>query len=213
MSLGIIEIGKLLAVQKVLDRKIYDRFPGLKNEPWEWKITALLTEIGECANEWRGFKKWSVNQTPVTKKRIYKKCSRCDGRGEDPNDSFVVCLECKGDGTLLVKITNPLLEEYVDILHFLLSIGLEIKTDLDCINLSISNASGTLYQFNNMFIATVYFDHEVHTGNKATVEATYLDMWAVFKGLGTKLGFTWAQVEAAYYAKNEINHARQDGGY
>lgn len=34
-----------------------------------------------------------------------------------------------------------------------------------------------------------------------------------FLELGLELGFTFAQIENAYYAKNRINHERQDNGY
>jgi len=34
-----------------------------------------------------------------------------------------------------------------------------------------------------------------------------------FNQLGRKLGFTWEQVEEAYYTKNKVNHARQESGY
>ncbi|MED4886180.1 dUTP diphosphatase [Lysinibacillus fusiformis] len=39
---------------------------------------------------------------------------------------------------------------------------------------------------------------------------------SVFEGfinLGIALGFTWEQVEEAYYAKNKVNHERQNAGY
>jgi len=38
-------------------------------------------------------------------------------------------------------------------------------------------------------------------------------MFGYFIGLGEMLGFSWKQVEDAYYAKNKINHERQDAGY
>ncbi|WP_176714346.1 dUTP diphosphatase, partial [Limosilactobacillus reuteri] len=35
----------------------------------------------------------------------------------------------------------------------------------------------------------------------------------VFLGLGKLLGFTWDEIEQAYFKKNEVNHKRQDSGY
>lgn len=48
---------KLFDTQKVLRDRI-----GYEGEDrFEKLILALLVEIGECANEWRGFKFWSKN--------------------------------------------------------------------------------------------------------------------------------------------------------
>src|SRR5690606_16902042 len=94
---------KLFEMQKVLrDRIDYnepDRFNKL--------ILALLVEIGECANEWRGFKFWSTDQKPRTKEYLTNYTEQ---------DSIL------GPGA---QWRNPLLEEYVDGLHFVLEIGIE----------------------------------------------------------------------------------------
>jgi dimeric dUTPase (all-alpha-NTP-PPase superfamily) len=58
-------------------------------------------ELGECANEWRGFKFWSVNQIPHTS------AVRVPTMMEEDKEYY-----------------NPLLEEYVDGLHFVLELGL-----------------------------------------------------------------------------------------
>ena len=62
-------------------------------------ILALLVEIGECANEWQGFKFWSTDQEPIT---------------------YGVKAVEFGTATY-----NPLLEEYVDGLHIVLDLGIE----------------------------------------------------------------------------------------
>jgi dimeric dUTPase (all-alpha-NTP-PPase superfamily) len=59
-------------------------------------------ELGECANEWRGFKFWSVNQLPHTS-AVRTPCMM-----EEDKEYY-----------------NPLLEEYVDGLHFVLELGLD----------------------------------------------------------------------------------------
>ncbi len=57
---------KLFDMQKVLrDRIDYyepDRFNKL--------VLALLVELGECANEWRGFKFWSKRQKPYSQQKL-----------------------------------------------------------------------------------------------------------------------------------------------
>jgi dimeric dUTPase (all-alpha-NTP-PPase superfamily) len=41
----------------------------------------------------------------------------------------------------------------------------------------------------------------------------YDDLFGNFINLGKLLGFTWDQVEKAYFEKNAINHQRQESGY
>lgn len=72
----------------------------------DWKLLALQVELAECANEWRGFKKWSKDQKP-----------RIEVLTNNPD---------KTDKNKPWLIRNLLLEEYVDCLHFILSIGLEL---------------------------------------------------------------------------------------
>jgi dimeric dUTPase (all-alpha-NTP-PPase superfamily) len=42
---------------------------------------------------------------------------------------------------------------------------------------------------------------------------SYLYLLDVYIGLGEMLGFTQAEIEQAYIAKNEVNHDRQNTGY
>jgi dimeric dUTPase (all-alpha-NTP-PPase superfamily) len=91
---------KLFQTQKVLRDRIGYNEPDRFNK----LILALLVELGECANEWRGFKFWSVNQIPHTS------AVRVPTMMEEDKEYY-----------------NPLLEEYVDGLHFVLELGLELK--------------------------------------------------------------------------------------
>src|SRR5690606_8268723 len=118
---------KLFKIQDVLRKRIVEKH-GLQNEDLlDKKILALQVELGELANEWRGFKFWSEDREP----RNYEKCHVCQGQGETMVPAFPsfdefeqeLCPVCQGEGT---TETNPLLEEYVDGIHFFLSIGLEI---------------------------------------------------------------------------------------
>src|SRR5690625_1744280 len=102
---------KLFKIQAELDKRIIEKH-GLQNEDLlDKKILALQVELGELAQNWRGFKFWSGRQEPVT------------------NDLRVA--DYKESGEAILETYNPLLEEYVDCLHFILSIGLEIQIDLD----------------------------------------------------------------------------------
>lgn len=184
---------KLFETQKVLrDRIGY-------NEPdrFEKLILALLVEIGECANEWRGFKFWSKDQEP----RLRKERKQLK-EGLELFDNY----ECAYEWVPY----NPLLEEHVDLLHFLLEIGLELNY-IDFEIWTIKEKTISL-QFIEVFnrISNLLFQMRV-TG-KVTIEC-YEYAWSTYIGLGEMLGFTWEQIEEAYYAKNQINHERQSNGY
>jgi dimeric dUTPase (all-alpha-NTP-PPase superfamily) len=194
------ELTKLFDMQRKLDDHIMDEHPELKGQNnLDWKILALLVELGECANEWRGFKKWSKDQEPRTE----VKCIICNGDGYVQDSPFSVgpCFECLGTG----KVEgNPLLEEYVDCLHFTLSIGLEMNVKKIKV-LSLKKESITV-QFINLFNAATIFKINYS-------ETAYLMFLSAFIGLGELLGFTWEQIEEAYFSKNAVNHARQESGY
>ncbi|MEQ6357726.1 dUTP diphosphatase [Lysinibacillus sp. M3] len=191
---------KLFETQAVLDEHIIQEHPELRGQNnLDWKLLALQVELGECANEWRGFKKWSKDQEPRTRVA----CQPCNGSGLL---SFVVkktCRFCNGSGT----VGNPLLEEYVDCLHFILSIGLEIDVetslvwdDIDFFDTDITvqfiGVASTISQLRNW-----------------KSRGSWEGLFSKFYILGKMLGFTWEQVEEAYYAKNKVNHERQNTGY
>ncbi|MBW8350752.1 dUTP diphosphatase [Bacillus sp. IITD106] len=187
-------LGKLFELQRELDDHILEEHPELKGQNnLDWKILALQVELGECANEWRGFKKWSNDQEPRTG-TIYK-------------------YDDEGRGTLEAH-TNPLLEEYVDSLHFILSIGLELDSEIrTCV------VEPFIYDENsitNQFIEINYQSHLVISAyeyKKSDAVDSWFTLFNLFAGLGEMLGFKWEEVEQAYIQKNEVNHARQESGY
>src|SRR5699024_398765 len=112
------------------------------------------------------------------------------------------CPNCiKGKVTVFY---NPLLEEYVDVVHFLKSIANDlgytshtyIKTqprDLNDLVIGITNA---------VTILAVNPSHKL-------MESIYNNVIT----LGYQLGFDEEQVIAAYHDKNKENHSRQSNGY
>ena len=99
---------KLFDLQRQLDEHIEKEHPRQDGEDrLAKKILALQVELGELANEWRGFKYWSNNQEPRT------------ALTEIPSYAGIPFFTD-------AKTRNPMLEEYVDCLHFILSIGLEL---------------------------------------------------------------------------------------
>lgn len=97
------------------------------------------------------------------------------------------------------------LEEYVDCLHFLLSIGLD-ENFVDA-QIHIKNSPRDLVQqFQEVFLRSSRFYQSLK-------EEDYVALFEVFLSLGQNLGFTWEEIEEGYLRKNKINHQRQDEGY
>lgn len=198
---------KLFETQAALDEHIMQEHPELRGQDnLDWKLLALQVELGECANEWRGFKKWSKDQKPRTK--IEHLCIYCNGMGLVRPDDFssgMPCEEC--DGTGKIGETNPLLEEYVDCLHFILTIGLEIgveeEIDWDDITTDESNITRQFLEITERILELDQWENK----------DSWQELFEEFYLLGKLLGFTWEEVEEAYYAKNKVNHERQNDGY
>src|SRR5699024_9188223 len=109
-------LNKLFPLQKQLDEHIVKE-KGLEGQDLlDKKILALQVELGELANEFRGFKFWSENQEPNV---LSYKCSECGFTRKENID----CPLADEHYEFYMIGFNPLLEEYVDCLHFILSIG------------------------------------------------------------------------------------------
>lgn len=184
-------LSKLFKMQKKLDQHIIQE-KGLEGQDLlDKKILALQVELGELANEWRGFKFWSKDQEPRTE--VF-------ATSPNPNEPLVV-------------EKNPLLEEYIDCLHFILSIGLEIgdenwKPHYSKVAVHFCGDELTT-QFNELFRSI----SGLRTTSKAGRSIWYGAVFSTFLGLGEMLGFTWEQIEQAYFEKNKVNHERQENGY
>lgn len=214
-------LNKLFDTQKVLDTRIGKEHPKVDGEDrLAKKILALQVELGELANEWRGFKFWSNDQEPRNKDI---KCHACKGSGvfSLPDDPFEPCLLCDSTG---IQDKNPMLIEYVDCLHFILSIGLEDAKrygETYPIYYKFESIEAIKYesiieQFNYSFSQISYFMDcacQCEMGTETEVDEQYETIFRIFLGLGEMLGFTREQIEQAYYEKNEVNHERQNTGY
>ena len=100
---------------------------------------------------------------------------------------------------------SVVLEEYVDCLHFLLSIGLDEGFSQVHINMK-DNPRDLVYQFQDIFNKTTKFYETLK-------KEDYIDLFEGFLSLGKKLGFSSSEIEKAYLIKNQVNHQRQAEGY
>jgi dimeric dUTPase (all-alpha-NTP-PPase superfamily) len=160
------DLKPLFEMQKALDDRIIEE-KGLEGQDLFFNtVLALLVEVSECANEWRGFKHWSEDQEP----------------------------------------RKGLLEEYVDGLHFVLSLGLQIDKTEPWINLDFFNLKSLSITEQFLLVSEEILKMRYGQGY-------YEDLINTFLCLGSMLGFTWEQIEQAYKEKNATNHLRQSSGY
>jgi dimeric dUTPase (all-alpha-NTP-PPase superfamily) len=164
-------------------KELDNKIPYSEYDRLDKKLVALVVEVSEWANENRWFKFWSKDQTPRTRK------SRTPYMDIDDADFY-----------------NPSLEELVDGWHFIFSIGNEIEFDCYEWQLEPVKERDLTYQFMkiNQCITDLWEDTSAHT---------YANLFEHYLGLTKMLGFTWEEVEQAYFTKNAINHQRQESGY
>src|SRR5690625_2629730 len=93
------------------------------------------------------------------------------------------------------------LEEYVDGIHFILSIGNDFGITEYEYEAPVVHDMRTLAMGINNMITRIYSN-----GNYEEL----VDHYLLF---GEKLGFAWEEIEQAYNAKHEVNYERQANGY
>jgi len=182
---------KLFELQRQLDEHIEREHPQQPDEDrLAKKILALQVELGELANCWRGFKFWSHDQEPRREKIHYS----------------VVGIP--------LRKTDPLLEEYIDCLHFILSIGLELGIE-NMVSIEKFQSVDTIeFEFMELYSKVAALYHTCLKSVKKDIIKIYYEMvFEQFLVLGERLGLTWEQIEEAYLQKNAVNHQRQESGY
>jgi dimeric dUTPase (all-alpha-NTP-PPase superfamily) len=212
-----ITLEQLYEMQKELDARII-REKGLEGQDLlPNTVLALQVEICELANEWRGFKHWSSDREP----RTIIKCMVCNGKKEiysQHNLDMIDCPHC--DGTGKENDSNPLLEEYVDCLHFFLSLARQLNLPADDLYIPDDVVEGEtsvlfteLLHNVGMINGNLFLYHKPENV-RAHQREYFRGALACFYGLGEqRLGFTFDQITAAYVAKNRVNHERQANGY
>jgi dimeric dUTPase (all-alpha-NTP-PPase superfamily) len=100
---------------------------------------------------------------------------------------------------------ESVLEEFVDALHFVLSLGLDLgHEDLELP--AVSAADDLTAGFLELTAASVQLA-------KTQGRDEYRELFAALLAVGYGLGFSNEEIGQAYLAKNEINHQRQQEGY
>jgi dimeric dUTPase (all-alpha-NTP-PPase superfamily) len=100
-----------------------------------------------------------------------------------------------------------ILEEFVDGIHFILSLGIDLNVDnYTQSETNQQQAAGLVDQFH-----IVYKRINDFRENQQLQE--YYKIFNEYLVLGDLLGFSWKDIKDAYISKNEVNHQRQDQGY
>ncbi len=100
---------------------------------------------------------------------------------------------------------DVILEEYVDGIHFLLSLGLALGYERE------SFPAGSSYLDATDAFLDVF--RKVTNFGLSKTEAMYETLMAAYLELGYTLGFNEELIMMAYVSKNKQNHERQDQGY
>ncbi|WEG13922.1 dUTP diphosphatase [Pullulanibacillus sp. KACC 23026] len=103
--------------------------------------------------------------------------------------------------------SSIILEEYVDGLHFILSIGLDHGYE----GVQLSPQEQAEEKALTVHFLSVFSNIEAF--NQARTELNYVKLFEAFLLLGNQLGFSNEGIVEAYHRKNAINHERQDQNY
>lgn len=103
---------------------------------------------------------------------------------------------------------EKILEEYVDGIHFILSLGIEkgYKFTPKATKNKAEKTNSLTEQFNNVFQAILNIRHR-------SSQEKYNNLFNQFLQLGQMLSFSSLDIYEAYLEKNEVNFERQADGY
>lgn len=240
-------LNKLIEMQRELDNKIREE-KGLQDADLVANTyVALQVELAEFANEARWFKHWSENQEPsklihttqgaTNENAEFFECMNDDCRQisykEDFDNLFEpdydVCPKCKEGAVYVFRKKNPLLEEYIDSLHFFLSLAIQKGWEKQLyvyeeaiLDLQEEGFDGGLsgiyleliYYLNKSYMENNRNEETEKTFNKTVQEFNFNTAWFLFIAIGLiGFDFSWEQIFQAYVDKNKINHERQENGY
>ncbi|PLS02584.1 dUTP diphosphatase [Neobacillus cucumis] len=99
------------------------------------------------------------------------------------------------------------LEEFVDGIHFILSLGIECGFDQETLNLNtVQSSRNVTEQFLAIYESISHFQ-------KSKALENYLKLFESYLMLSILLGFAEDEIVKAYFEKNEVNYQRQQNNY
>jgi dimeric dUTPase (all-alpha-NTP-PPase superfamily) len=106
---------------------------------------------------------------------------------------------------------TQVLEEFVDALHFVLGLGLDLGYRDVPIPASVSSVSEPVSERELTMQFQTLLTHCVALC--APSRGAYATLFSELLALGRMLGFSEREIQDAYLEKNKINHLRQNEGY
>ena len=100
---------------------------------------------------------------------------------------------------------DVVLDEYADGLHFFLSLGIDIKTTKEVYEISKPDNNLT-DQFHLVYRLIADFKDDAS-------EVNYIKAFSSFLNILPLIGYTWKDLEEAYYKKLGTNYLRQETNY
>jgi dimeric dUTPase (all-alpha-NTP-PPase superfamily) len=101
---------------------------------------------------------------------------------------------------------EKILEEFVDGVHFILSLGIECEFEKNELAFENTSSESLIEQFLTVYAAVNEFRVYQTFGNFKRLFSEYIS-------LANLLGFNSFEIEQAYIQKNEVNYERQQNGY
>jgi dimeric dUTPase (all-alpha-NTP-PPase superfamily) len=101
---------------------------------------------------------------------------------------------------------EKILEEYVDGLHFILSLGITFSYEIEAFPKDSNSEKSVVEQFNKIYQSISTFDQEKSEDN-------YKELFSEYIVLGNLLSFTEEEMYHSYKMKNAVNVIRQESGY
>lgn len=101
---------------------------------------------------------------------------------------------------------NVILEEFVDSIHFLLSLGIEK-------NLNMLEEWPERVGENDLTELFIGTQREILDFLEDYSMTNYQDLWSWYGAIAEELGFSYEDIYEAYLAKNQTNYDRQNDGY
>lgn len=228
-------------MQELLRAAIERKNPETEDEDRESAMfVALLQEVGEMFQEWRGFKYWSKNRKPNVSEDIV--CDTCDGSGDEnwpasreklleggSGEEYEKCADCKGTGSRGER--NPLLEETIDVFHFFVDIAIYrgyrpehfyydrmilVQTAAEVYGCRVVGDPDDVFDGILTLYALIGHAGQKHTRHYKAKEAeehfraAFLSFMALAKYV---FGFKEEQLLKAYKEKHIVNMRRAKNGY
>lgn len=209
-----IDTDKLLAIQEELHDQLVKEHHLENEDLLPNTILALMVEVGEMANEWRGFKHWSHDREPRVVKKV--RCEECEGTGNlywdvnytDQEKKYLECGVCKGFGKIKI---NPLLEEFVDGLSFIYELW--IISNFEAVGRKLNYY--TLPRNSRITITERLLDlyKRIHNLCGEINHDSLSVLYSNYLYIGSLFGFKPEQIEQAFIEKKKVNYQRIEEGY